>query len=100
MFSLQGIASTTLLNCGRAGLYPIGGPTRAPIGSREPGVHDGGRACDLLCAGGPASPMSGRIRGALLHSTSEGSVCHHTNFSSLCYSSMAWNCTTRFPRGS
>jgi hypothetical protein len=50
MLSLQGIASPSLPNHGRAGLVPIRGHVGTPVGSCEPGGLDGGRACVLSCA--------------------------------------------------
>jgi hypothetical protein len=48
----------------RAG--PVRGDTCAPIGPRELGVHDGGRACDLSCARGSfISHAVGGIHGGL-----------------------------------
>jgi hypothetical protein len=43
----------------------------------------------------PASPiLGGGMSWHAWRSMSGDLVCHHTNFSTLCYSSTAWNCIT------
>jgi hypothetical protein len=57
---LQGAASPSLRNYGGVGLDHVGGHVRAPAKPRESGVHDGGRAHDQPCKGGPRIPCASR----------------------------------------
>jgi hypothetical protein len=58
--TVESIASPSLPNYGGTRLDPIRGHASAPTGPREPGVHDGGEACNLSCVRGPCIQHASR----------------------------------------
>jgi hypothetical protein len=63
---LESVASPSLSSHGRTRLDPLQGNVGSPVEPREPRVHDGGGALDLLHAREPRVPhVNGGICGVL-----------------------------------
>jgi hypothetical protein len=75
LLSLQGVASPSLLNHGRAGLDCIEGHSRAPTKTHESGVYDSGGAHDFPRAQGSHIPRSGGGMRRDMHDVLQAGIC-------------------------